>query len=47
MATTDFWPVKGSLKDLLNYVENPQKTTVKDELHSVLEYASNGEKTEN
>ncbi len=47
MATTGFWPVKGSLKDLLNYTENPEKTTVKDELHSVLEYASNGEKTEN
>ena len=47
MATTGFWPVKGSLKDLLNYAENPEKTMVKDELHSVLEYASNGEKTEN
>ncbi len=47
MATTGFWPVKGSLKDLLNYAENPEKTTVKDGLHSVLDYASNGEKTEN
>ena len=27
MATTGFWPVKGSLKDVVKYAENPDKTT--------------------
>ena len=25
MATTGFWPVKGRLKDVINYAENPDK----------------------
>ena len=27
MATTGFWPVKDSLKDVVKYAENPDKTT--------------------
>lgn len=27
MATTGFWPVKSSLKDVVKYAENPDKTT--------------------
>ena len=26
VATTGFWPVKGSLKDVVNYADNPDKT---------------------
>ena len=50
MAVTGFWPVKGRLKDLLDYTNNPEKTIDKnppdDELHRTLQYAANGEKTE-
>lgn len=44
MATTKIWPVKDSLKRLVDYASNPEKTT-KDDLASVIEYAMNGEKT--
>ncbi len=27
MATTAFWPVKGSLKAVIDYAANPDKTT--------------------
>ncbi|MBR3860466.1 MAG: hypothetical protein IKM84_01095 [Oscillospiraceae bacterium] len=27
MATTAFWPVKGSLKEVIDYADNPDKTT--------------------
>ncbi len=27
VATTGFWPVKGRLKDAIDYAENPDKTT--------------------
>ena len=27
MATTGFWPVKGHLRDVLVYADNPDKTT--------------------
>ncbi len=50
MATTGFWPVKGNLKDVLNYAENPDKTTDKkfldDDLWNVLQYAGNDQKTD-
>ncbi len=26
MATTGFWPVRGRLKDVIDYAENPDKT---------------------
>ena len=44
MATTKIWPVKGSLKRLVDYASNPDKTT-KDDLEAVIRYAMNGEKT--
>lgn len=32
MATTSLWYIKGSLKYLVNYVENPDKTNPNNEL---------------
>ena len=50
MATTSFWPVKGRLKDVLVYAENPDKTTdprfLDDDLAQALSYAENPEKTD-
>ena len=50
MATTGFWPVRGRLKDVLNYAENPDKTTVKqyldEDLQNALKYAENSDKTD-
>lgn len=50
LATTGFWPVKGSLKDVINYAENPDKTTEKrfldDDLYRTLTYAQNDDKTD-
>ena len=50
MATTGFWPVKGSLKKVLDYADNPDKTTdrkyLDDDLAQVLRYAQNEEKTD-
>ena len=42
MATTSLWKVSGSLKKVLDYAENPDKTSLKN----VIEYASNKEKTD-
>ncbi len=50
MAVTGFWPVKGSLKDLINYADNPEKTAepkaAENDLQAAIRYAENGEKTE-
>ena len=50
LATTGFRPVKGSLKDVINYAENPDKTTEKrflaDDLYRTLTYAQNDDKTD-
>ena len=50
MATTGFWPIKGRLKDAIDYAENPDKTTEKkyldDDLYNALCYASNNSKTD-
>lgn len=50
MATTGFWPVKGSLKDVVKYAENPDKTTnpkyLDDDLASALKYVANDDKTD-
>ena len=50
MATTGSWPVKGSLKKVLDYADNPDKTTdrkyLDDDLAQVLRYAQNDEKTD-
>ncbi len=43
MATTSLWKVSGSLKKVLDYAENPDKTSLKN----VIEYASDKEKTDN
>ena len=50
MAVTAFWPVKGSLKSVINYAENPDKTTpakyLDKDLADVLQYAENEKKTD-
>ena len=50
MATTGFWPVKGRLKDVINYAQNPDKTTDKrfldDDLAATLNYVENSDKTD-
>ena len=50
MATTGFWPIKGNLKDAINYAENPDKTTKPEyldtDLASALQYAENANKTD-
>jgi len=50
MATTGFWPVKGSLKDVVKYAENPDKTTnpkyLDDDLAVALKYVANDDKTD-
>ena len=50
MATTGFWPIKGSLKDVIKYADNPDKTTnpkyLDDDLAAVLKYAENDDKTD-
>ena len=43
MATTGFWPVKGELNEVLNYVGNPYKTT---DLKAAIEYAADLNKTD-
>lgn len=43
MATTSLWKVSGSLKKVLDYAENPEKTS----LQNVIDYASDKEKTDN
>ena len=50
MATTGFWPVKGSLKKVIDYAENPDKTTeakyLDDDLARALAYVGNDAKTD-
>lgn len=50
MATTGFWPIKGRLKDAIDYAENPDKTIdskyLDEDLYSALRYAANDEKTD-
>ena len=50
MATTGFWPVKGGLKDVIDYARNPDKTTdqryLDDDLYQALRYAENDSKTD-
>lgn len=49
MPITSIWPIKGSYVQALSYIANPTKTEAKDgivaELEDVLDYVSNGEKT--
>ena len=49
MATTSLWHIKGRLKDLIDYVENPAKTETApamQDFFNVFSYAQNPEKTE-
>ena len=43
MATTKIWSVKCSVKNVIDYATNPEKTTESD-LETVIDYAMNGEK---
>lgn len=45
MATTKIWAVKDRLKRVVDYVKNPDKTEIEDDLYNVLEYANNDKKT--
>ena len=48
MATTGFWPVKSRLKEVLDYAENPDKTTDKKyldvHLYNAQGYVGDGDK---
>lgn len=50
MATTGFWPVKNRLKEVIDYVRNPDKTTDKkfldEDLYAALRYVENDKKTD-
>ena len=50
MATTGFWPVKSRLKEVIDYADNPDKTTERkyldDDLAAALEYAEKDSKTD-
>ena len=50
MATTGFWPVKSRLKEVIDYADNPDKTTEReyldDDLAAALAYAENDNKTD-
>lgn len=50
MATTGFWPVRGRLKEVINYANNPDKTTAKEyldeDLYAAIRYVENDDKTD-
>ena len=50
MATTGFWPVRGKLKKVLDYADNPEKTTAKEyldeDLYQALRYTEQDSKTD-
>lgn len=50
MATTGFWPVKDRLKEVIDYADNPNKTTDKKyldvDLCAALRYAGDDDKTD-
>ena len=50
MATTSLWHVEGRLKDLIDYVENPEKTASKtpelQDLYNVFSYVQRPEATQ-
>lgn len=50
MATTGFWPVRGRLKEVIDYANNPDKTTAKEyldeDLYSAIRYVENDDKTD-
>ncbi len=47
MATTKIWAVKGNLRSIVDYIENPEKTIAEEGMRSllnVLSYAANSDK---
>ena len=50
MATTGLWPIKGSLKTVIDYADNPDKTTLEkyldSDLYAALRYTENDNKTD-
>ena len=50
MATTGFWPVNGRLKEVIDYANNPDKTTAKEyldeDLYAAIRYVENDDKTD-
>ncbi|MDD2362517.1 MAG: relaxase/mobilization nuclease domain-containing protein [Oscillospiraceae bacterium] len=50
MATTGFWPVKSRLKEVIDYADNPDKTTdrrcLDNDLAAAIDYAENDSKTD-
>lgn len=50
MATTSLWHIEGRLKDLINYVENPDKTIARtkdlQDFYNVFAYVQRPEATE-
>ena len=50
MATVGLWPVKNRLKEVIEYAENPDKTTapeyLNEDLYAALRYAENDDKTD-
>lgn len=50
MATTGFWPLRGKLKQLIEYAANPDKTTPAEyldaDLYAALRYVENDDKTD-
>lgn len=50
MASTGFWPVKSRLKEVIDYAENPDKTTdrqfLDEDLWAALRYVENDKKTD-
>lgn len=50
MATTSLWHIKGKLRDLIDYIENPDKTKLDDNMQdfvNVFSYDTNPNKTNN
>lgn len=50
MATTSLWHIKGKLRDLIGYVENPDKTKLDDNMQdfvNIFSYDTNPNKTNN
>jgi len=50
MATTGFWPVRGRLKEVIDYANNPDKTTaieyLDEDLYAAIRYVENDDKTD-
>lgn len=50
MATTGFWPVRGRLKEVIDYANNHDKTTAKEyldeDLYAAIRYVENDDKTD-